>query len=63
MDVAEDMVFLADYNPDGYYPLAYHKEDKTPKLEPQDDQGTNVFIVNIPYIILESPQGKRNTTA
>ena len=63
LDVGEEMVFLAGYNPDGYYPLAYHAEDKTPKIEIKDNQGTNVFIVNIPYIILENYQGKKDITA
>ena len=63
LELGEEMTFLADYNPDGYYPLAYKHEDKTPKLEVEDDKPTNVFIVNVPYIILEVPIGKKNITA
>ena len=63
MELGKELTFLADYNPDGYYPLAYKAEDKNPKLEFDNDKPTNIFIVNVPYIILETPIGKKDTTA
>ena len=62
LELGEEIVFLADYHPESLYPLAQVEEKPAPKFKVEEN-GTTVFVVNVPYIILEVPTGKRNTTA
>ena len=63
LEVGELMTFLADYDPSDYGPVFTNHEEPKVTLESTEKKPSNYFIINVPYIILETPQSKRTTTA
>ena len=61
LEVGEELTFLADYKPDGLYPLAYH-DDHEVKIQNNNQDIESVIVAQVPYIILETPLNKRDTT-